>query len=117
MGDLTPNFSRWEFRSQPSGDLPTDETLYRLCAHLEVLRCLSGHQPLRIVSGYRTPPHNRRVGGAARSRHLHGDAVDLRAGSVSTGEAVAAGFTGIGTRNGWPTHVDLRPSRARWTYD
>lgn len=117
MGDLSPHFSRHEFQSKPTGALPPDRVLYRLVAHLEVLRCLAGHKPLVIISGYRTPAHNARVGGARRSRHLEGDAVDLRRGSVTINQAERAGFTGIGTLRGRPTHVDLRPSKARWTYD
>ncbi|MGI9328246.1 MAG: D-Ala-D-Ala carboxypeptidase family metallohydrolase [Pseudomonadales bacterium] len=34
-------------------------------------------QTLTILSGYRTPYHNQAVGGASRSRHIYGDAVDL----------------------------------------
>ncbi|MFK7912286.1 MAG: D-Ala-D-Ala carboxypeptidase family metallohydrolase [Pseudomonadales bacterium] len=32
---------------------------------------------LKILSGYRTPRHNKRVGGASYSRHMYGDAVDF----------------------------------------
>lgn len=117
MGDLSPHFSRWEFRSSDDGSLPELEVLLRLVSHLEVLRCLAGHDPLIIVSGHRSAALNEAVGGAARSRHLVGDAADLEHGAVTVDQAVAAGFTGIGTRDGVPTHVDLRPERARWTYD
>lgn len=34
--------------------------------------------PLVIVSGYRTPEHNEAIGGAERSQHMMGRAVDLR---------------------------------------
>jgi uncharacterized protein YcbK (DUF882 family) len=116
MGDLSPHFSRHEFRSR-DGSLPDDETLYRLVAHLEALRCFAGGHPLRIVSGFRTDEHNRAVGGAERSRHLVGDAVDLEYGAATVRQAERAGFRGIGSRNIYATHVDLRPRRARWTYD
>ena len=33
--------------------------------------------PIVISSGYRCRPHNSRVGGAARSKHLQGRAADL----------------------------------------
>lgn len=34
--------------------------------------------PLVIVSGYRTPEHNASIGGAGKSQHMAGRAVDLR---------------------------------------
>lgn len=46
-----------------------------------VLSVLADHgkptPTLTILSGYRTPRHNRRVGGASYSRHMYGDAVDF----------------------------------------
>lgn len=117
MGDLSPHFSRHEFRSRDGAPLPDLEVVLQLVAHLEVLRCLAGHKPLVIVSGHRSRAHNESVGGAPMSRHVVGDAADLELGAVTVSQAVAAGFTGIGTKRGLPTHVDLRPDRARWTYD
>lgn len=35
------------------------------------------NRPIRVGSAYRTPAHNRRVGGARRSQHLQGRALDL----------------------------------------
>ena len=32
---------------------------------------------LPISSAYRSPEHNRKVGGAKRSRHMQGDAIDF----------------------------------------
>jgi Peptidase M15 len=44
-----------------------------------VLNLLAGEfGPLTVNSTCRSPGHNRRVGGATRSRHLSGDAVDFR---------------------------------------
>lgn len=34
--------------------------------------------PIAILSAYRTPEHNRRVGGARNSQHVQGRALDLR---------------------------------------
>ena len=46
-----------------------------------VLNLLVGEfGPLTVNSTCRSPSHNRRVGGATRSRHLTGDAVDFRVG-------------------------------------
>lgn len=43
----------------------------------EAVRAALGNQPIRILSGYRTPQHNRAIGGARRSQHLQGRALDL----------------------------------------
>lgn len=43
---------------------------------LEALRAQWGN-PIIITSGYRCPPHNKEVGGAARSLHMVGQAADV----------------------------------------
>jgi hypothetical protein len=48
-----------------------------LALEFEVLRWMCGNRPLRVLSGYRTPAHNIRVGGARDSQHLAGRALDL----------------------------------------
>jgi len=53
-----------------------------LCQKLMLLRerlCAQGVKLTRfwITSGFRTPDYNRKIGGAAFSRHCYGDAVDL----------------------------------------
>ena len=79
--------------------------------------------PLNVISGYRDPEHNARVGGAKSSQHIHGNAVDIDTSEMSHDErlaliqqASAAGITGIGVydnnlhfdvgeRRGWgPSH-------------
>jgi len=42
----------------------------------ERIRALFG-KPITVGSAYRTPAHNRRVGGAQHSQHLQGRALDL----------------------------------------
>ncbi|MDB6181657.1 YcbK family protein [Paracoccus fistulariae] len=69
-------------------------------------------------SAYRSPGHNRRVGGAKHSKHLEGTAFDISMANhhpaVFEKAARAEGFLGFGTypRSGF-MHVDLGPSR-RW---
>lgn len=113
MGDLSPHFSRWEFDSHDGARAaPTRELLDAL----ERLRAIVGH-PLRIVSGYRSPAHNRAVGGAARSQHLYNRAADIPVLYATLAQARAAGFTGVGTRAGYAVHVDVRPGRnVGWKY-
>ena len=114
MGDLTTHFSRAEFRDKRANayrDPPC-----RLLVVLELLRAEIG-RPLVIVSGYRTAATNRAVGGARESRHLLADAVDIPAGYATVAQAAAAGAVGIGSRDGWAVHLDVRPGApARWTY-
>jgi uncharacterized protein YcbK (DUF882 family) len=111
---ISAHFDEREFASKGNGDVRVEA---RLVWHLERLRAICGGRPLRIVSGYRDPAHNARVGGAPASRHLHGDAADLPYGYATIEQAVQAGFRGIGTRGRYAVHVDMRPGPpARWRY-
>jgi uncharacterized protein YcbK (DUF882 family) len=56
----------------------TDGRLSELAALFEEVRALLGGRPLVVISAYRTPAHNRKVGGAPNSQHLQGRALDLR---------------------------------------
>lgn len=110
---ISENFREEEFKSKGDGSVRVEA---RLVWHLEKLRAIVG-RPLRIVSGYRDPAHNRRVGGAGGSRHLHGDAADIPYGYATLRQAEQAGFRGIGTRGPYAVHVDMRPGpSARWKY-
>lgn len=114
MGDLSPHFSRSEFRCRHCGKAPIVDP--QLVVVLERIRSISG-APLRILSGYRCPEHNAAVRGAPRSQHLLGRAADIPAGRATLGQARAAGATGVGIRDGWAVHVDTRPGApATWHY-
>lgn len=92
----------------------------RLAAAFEALRERVG-APLVIKSAYRTPRHNRAVGGATNSQHMQGYALDLAPPPGWSVERLAAEarkvpeIRGIGV---YPTfvHIDVRTSiaRARW---
>lgn len=117
---LSENFSASEFRCRccgklhPDGDKPPAELL----GFLERIRAHFG-KPVYINSGYRCPKHNAAVGGAAKSRHMAGDAADFWIG----GEDPAAVFDfaseligsagGVGKYDTF-THIDTRGYRARW---
>lgn len=76
---LSPHFWLSEFESRDGAPTPGGvlSNLRRLAPTLEVVRLESGG-PLRVGSGYRSPAHNAAAGGAPRSLHLRGLAVDLR---------------------------------------
>lgn len=66
---------------------------------------------LPIVSGYRDPARNRRARGASRSRHMHGDAVDIDVRNMSRAERIRLiqmareqGFGGVGI---YPNSIHL----------
>lgn len=105
---LVPYFKVKEMRCK-SGN--TD--VFLLCAtlmeQLVDLRVQIG-QPINIVSGYRTPAHNRKIKGAAQSRHMLGLAADISiAGMTGTDIAIHAhhaGFERIGIKE-HTCHVDV----------
>lgn len=78
--------------------------------------------PTSIISGYRDPAHNRRVGGATRSRHPLADACDVKPVATVARVRALGLFTGIGynASSGRVAHVDTRPGDPRrpttWRY-
>ena len=68
---LTENFKLSEFKCKDGTDVPEDlmENVKLLCENLQVLRDHIG-KPIRVISGYRSPKYNRRIGGAKRSQHM-----------------------------------------------
>lgn len=88
QAQLSPHFQLWQFLPQRQADAGPikwpQHTLISL-ALLEklelVMDVLKEHNKsaatLHILSSYRSPAHNRRVDGAAYSRHQYGDAVDF----------------------------------------
>lgn len=112
-GDLTPHFSKWEFRCHHCGALegPTLELL----TMLELMRLGVG-KPLVIVSGYRCPEHNRAVGGKSYSQHLRGNAADVEGSYGNVASWRRAGARLIGLRGGRVIHVDMTPGKRGETF-
>lgn len=79
--------------------------------------------PFVITSGYRTPTHNKRVGGVNGSSHTKGYAVDIRCRNSADRykiiqAAFIVGFTRIGI-SGTFIHLDNDPRKVQdriWTY-
>lgn len=123
MGDLTKNFSRWEFAcrcGRKKCDAPPLNM--RLVCALQALRDTVGH-PLTVSSGVRCKVHNMKQKNASRySKHLLGIAADIKCEELTPvelkrfAEAIPAfAQGGIGIYD-WGIHVDVRGRRARWDY-
>ena len=89
-----------------------------LVIHLQAIRNWAC-APVKITSGYRTPAHNKKIGGSVSSYHVEGQAADI----VVTGKTVeevarfaeAIGVTGIEVnKDSNYVHVDTRRARYYW---
>ena len=107
-----PDFSPAEIACRGTGQLKLHpEALDKL----QALRDRLG-KPLIVRSAYRSPEHNRNVGGAPRSKHMDGTAFDIAMSNHDPAAFEAAardvGFLGFGfyPRSGF-IHIDLGPAR------
>ena len=107
------SFSPREIACKGTGKvLVNEDALDKLQALRDRLR-----KPLILTSAYRSPEHNRAVGGAKRSKHMEGIAFDVRMDNHDPHEfeaaARAVGFTGFGyyPRSGF-MHIDTGPARS-----
>ena len=108
----------------PSGNPPDElvDLLVEIREHYDA--------PMTINSGYRCPSHNKAVGGASDSRHLHGDAVDFTIEGVKTRDVfkyvletyddkpygIALSINDKNEFAGF-VHLDTRGKKARWSYN
>lgn len=114
------NFS-WGEATHGGARLPrsaeTVAAMVRIATELQKLRDQL-NKPIRITSWFRPEPFNSRVGGARRSRHLIGDAVDIAVVGMSGREIARAALPwwigGIGIYRGNRKHIchlDTGPKR------
>ena len=113
----------WRTRSKGLGYAAANRGVSTSCFPKRLrslLKKVSAHygRKLIITSGYRSHRHNRRIGGARRSQHLHCNAADFRVPGVSK-YALARylkslpGRGGVGTYAGnGIVHLDVGPRRA-----
>lgn len=108
-----PSFSPEEIACRGTGALLVDE---EAMDRLQQLRTRIG-KPIIVLSGYRSPEHNRRIGGEKTSQHLQGKAFDISMANHQPQAfeiaARVAGFTGFGSypdRNFM--HIDTGPARS-----
>jgi uncharacterized protein YcbK (DUF882 family) len=121
----TQHFSLSEFNSNDGVEVPKQYrgNVQKLMEQLEVLKTELGGAKIFINSGYRSPAHNRAVGGVSNSQHLYGKASDIRTLSHSPSQIKnaieklqAEGKMIQGGIGLYPTfvHYDIRGTRSRW---
>lgn len=122
---LTKNFSRQEFDCKDGTIVPNHLMghVKELAENLQVLRDQLGVSVTVTGSGYRTPTHNKKVGGAKNSLHLEAKAADINAKGLTPGQLynvieklIAEGKMKQGGLGLYPTfvHYDIRGTKARW---
>lgn len=121
---LTDHFSLKEFQSKDLAAFPSEveDNLLELSENLEALRAHLG-KPIIITSGYRSPSHNERIGGAKNSQHVLGKAADIKVEGYSPRVVynmiellIKYGKMkegGLGLYKSW-VHYDIRGTKARW---
>jgi uncharacterized protein YcbK (DUF882 family) len=55
----------------------------KLASQLQILRN-NINKPITINSGYRSPEHNKAIGGVSNSQHILGKAADIKVKGIST---------------------------------
>tara|TARA_R110000824_G_scaffold169788_2_gene346957 strand:- start:14 stop:412 length:399 start_codon:yes stop_codon:yes gene_type:complete len=121
---LEENFSLSEFACKDGSQVPEElmDNVRFLAKNLQVLRDHIG-KPVRIISGYRSPKYNRRIGGAKKSQHMLARAADIKISGITPAgvkeiicQLIKEGKMkkgGIGLYRTF-THYDTRGWNARW---
>jgi uncharacterized protein YcbK (DUF882 family) len=122
---LSKNFSLSEFESKDGQPMPPEifKNVALLARNLQILRDFIG-QPIKINSGYRSPAHNKKVGGVKGSQHTKGKAADIVVKGhkpelvaeivielIKNGRMTQGG---VGVYNSF-LHYDIRGTAARWS--
>lgn len=131
---LSKNFSLSEFESKDGQPMPPEifKNVALLARNLQILRDFIG-QPIKINSGYRSPAHNKKIGGAHKivngqrietSQHVKGKAADIVVKGhkpelvaeivmelIKNGRMTQGG---VGVYNSF-LHYDIRGTAARWS--
>lgn len=127
MTQLTQHFRLAELDCQCGCSMPPRvlARLKRVAYALEIIRAEVG-EPIKVISGYRCRARNKAVGGAAASRHIEGDAVDIQVEGRTGAELreiveqlinagrIPEGGLGTYADRVLTCHYDLRPMRTRW---
>ena len=121
---LTKNFHIDEFACNDGTAVPSEfyVNVLELAENLQELRDQIG-KPIKIISGYRHPAYNKKIGGARKSQHMAAMAADIKVKGIGADKlaviiekAIAAGVMEKGGVGRYPafTHYDIRGKNARW---
>lgn len=113
-------FNTAEFESRDGKPSPYGETVVHreLIVRLNAIRSRFG-KPIIVNSGYRSPDHNKAVGGVKNSFHVQGLAADIRPEDLKDLpelQKIADELNphgGVGFYNTF-VHVDVRGEKSRW---
>lgn len=115
-------FDTKEFESKDGRPSPFDDTVVKreLIVMLNAIRSRYG-RPIVVTSGYRSPEHNKAVGGVANSQHVLGTAADIKPldenmSDLPELQAICDEMNAHGGVGFYDTfcHVDVRGEKARW---
>ncbi|MEM9244713.1 MAG: D-Ala-D-Ala carboxypeptidase family metallohydrolase [Cyanobacteria bacterium P01_F01_bin.153] len=113
----------WSEATKGGSRIPENATIsrniVRMAKRMEEVRSRLGNRSISVTSWYRPPAVNRAIGGASRSTHIQGYAVDFNASGLSPRSVQRmldpwwSGGLGYGHTF---THLDDRGYRTRWNY-
>lgn len=118
--NISPHFKRNEFKCK-CGKCKFEAVDHELLVVLEDLR-IWFDEAVSINSAIRCETHNKAVGGAENSMHLHGIAADIVVKDITSEEVYRYLDTkypnkyGVGLYPSW-VHIDVRSDKVRWTKD
>ena len=122
---LENNFSLDEFKCRDGTPVPEEYmgNVSLLAKNLQVLRDYLG-RPIEIISGYRSPEYNKRIGGARQSQHMLAKAADIKIDGMEpwivqkiVEHLIYEGHMmkgGVGIYKTF-VHYDIRGRNARWS--
>lgn len=113
---LSENFVSTEFDCKCKEYCSTTEIDSKLIEYLQKIREHFGEAVI-INSAYRCEKHNKSIGGASKSKHLFGQAADIKVSNVSPLKvaqyAESIGIKGIGRYSNF-VHIDTRENKFFW---
>jgi len=122
--NITKNFKLSEFHSKDGGDMPFKvfRNILLIAEQVQIIRDYID-KPIHINSAYRSINHNMSVGGARRSQHLLGTALDIVVEGITVKETYKIitqmiddnllTIKGLGKYDNF-THIDNRSKESRW---
>lgn len=116
---ISKNFESTEFDCNCKKYCSATEIDLKLVEYLQKIRDHFG-KPVTINSAYRCTKHNKSVGGASNSKHLYGQAADIKVSGVKPLKvaqyAESIGIKGIGQYSNF-VHIDTRENKYFWYGD